>query len=189
MLPDEGVQLTSDTRSTHGAGVRRPRRGPTSRDVGVLGLFVLIAAAVAAFGSVVATAQIDGWYSDASHVTWTPPSWAFGVVWTVLYLLIAVSGWLLWLRRARGALVLYVAQLVVNSLWTPVFFGGYPLIGAPALWLGVAILIVLDLLVVATIAAAWSVSRPAALLLLPYLAWILYASTLNWGDAVLASLG
>ncbi|GAA2748435.1 tryptophan-rich sensory protein [Amnibacterium kyonggiense] len=133
-------------------------------------------------------AGVDGWYADARHVTWTPPNWAFGVVWSVLYLLMAVSGWLLWLRRARGALGLYVTQLVVNALWTPVFFGGYPLIGTTALWIGVAIIVLLDLLVTATIATAWRVSRPAALLLVPYLAWILYASTLNWGDAVLSSL-
>jgi translocator protein len=70
-----------------------------------------------------------------------------------------------------------------------VFFGGYPLIGVGALWIAVGIIVLLDLLVVATIATAWPVSRAAALLLLPYLAWILYASTLNWGDAVLISLG
>ncbi|WP_281276094.1 TspO/MBR family protein [Amnibacterium kyonggiense] len=147
-----------------------------------------MAVAVAAFGSLVSVAGVDGWYADARHVTWTPPNWAFGVVWSVLYLLMAVSGWLLWLRRARGALGLYVTQLVVNALWTPVFFGGYPLIGTTALWIGVAIIVLLDLLVTATIATAWRVSRPAALLLVPYLAWILYASTLNWGDAVLSSL-
>jgi benzodiazapine receptor len=110
-------------------------------------------------------------------------------VWTVLYVLIAVSGWLLRLRRARGALALFVAQLVVNSVWTPVFFGAYPLIGTSALWVALAIIVLLDLLVVATIAAAWPVSRWSAVLLLPYLAWILYASTLNWGDAVIISLG
>jgi tryptophan-rich sensory protein len=144
--------------------------------------------AVAAFGSVVTIAQVDGWYSAAPHVTWTPPNWAFGVVWTVLYLLIAVSGWLLWLRRARGPLVLYVAQLVVNAMWTPVFFGAYPLIGPAALWISVGIIVLLDLLVATTILTAWPASRWAAALLLPYLAWILYASTLNWGDAVLSSL-
>ena len=170
-------------------GPARPRRRVTAGDLGVLGLFVLIAAAVAAFGSVVAVTQVDGWYASAPHVTWTPPNWAFGAVWSVLYLLIAVSGWLLWLRRARGALVLFVAQLAVNSLWTPVFFGAYPLIGTAALWIGVAIIVLLDLLVVATIATAWPVSRWSAVLLLPYLAWILYASTLNWGDAVIISLG
>jgi len=161
----------------------------TGGDLGVLGLFLLIALAVAAFGSVVAVTQVDGWYAAEPHVTWTPPNWAFGAVWSVLYVLIAVSGWLLWLRRARGALALFVAQLVVNSIWTPVFFGGYPLIGTAALWLGVAIIVLLDLLVVATIATAWPVSRWAAVLLMPYLAWILYASTLNWGDAVIISLG
>lgn len=150
--------------------------------------FLLIAVAVAAFGTIVTIAQVDGWYAAARHVTWTPPNWAFGAVWTVLYLLIAVSGWLLWLRRARGALALYVAQLVVNAIWTPVFFGAFPLIGGAALWIAVGIIVLLDLLVVATIATAWQRSRWAAVLLLPYLAWILYASTLNWGDAVLASL-
>jgi benzodiazapine receptor len=155
----------------------------------VLVVFLLISAAVAAFGSLVSVAQIQGWYAEAPHVTWTPPGWAFGAVWTVLYAMIAVAGWLLWLRRARGALGLFVAQLVVNSLWTPVFFGGYPIIGDAALWIAVGIIVLLDLLVVVTIAAAWPVSRAAALLLVPYLAWLLYASTLNWGDAVLLTLG
>lgn len=155
----------------------------------MLVVFLLISTAVAAFGSIVSIGQIQGWYADAPHVTWTPPGWAFGVVWTVLYAMIAVSGWLLWLRRARGAQILFVAQLVVNSLWMPVFFAGYPLIGAPALWIGMGIIVLLDLLVVATIATAWPVSRGAALLLVPYLAWLLYASTLNWGDAVLITLG
>jgi benzodiazapine receptor len=154
----------------------------------VLALFVLIAVAVAAFGSIVSISGVDGWYRTQPHVTWTPPNWAFGAVWSVLYLLIAVSGWLLWLRRARASLVLYVVQLVVNSIWTPVFFGAYPFIGTVALWIGVGVIVLLDLLVVATIATAWPVSRWAAALLLPYLAWILYASTLNWGDAVLLSL-
>jgi tryptophan-rich sensory protein len=154
----------------------------------VLALFVLIAVAVAAFGALVSVDGVDGWYRTEPHVTWTPPNWAFGAVWSVLYLLIAVSGWLLWLRHARSPLVLYVVQLAVNAIWTPVFFGAYPLIGDAALWIGVAIIVLLDLLVVATIATARPVSRWAALLLVPYLAWILYASTLNWGDAVLISL-
>lgn len=155
----------------------------------MLVVFLLISVAVAAFGSIVSVAQINGWYADAPHVTWTPPGWLFGVVWTVLYALIAVAGWLLWLRRARAPLAFFVAQLVVNSLWTPFFFGGYPIFGTTALWIGVGIIVLLDLLVVATIGAAWPVSRAAALLLVPYLAWVLYASTLNWGDAVLISLG
>jgi tryptophan-rich sensory protein len=156
-------------------------------------VFLAIAFAVAGLGVATTLGAVDGWYARAPHVSWTPPNWAFGAVWTVLYTLIAVSGWLVWLRRYQARvnvpLALYVVQLVVNSLWTPVFFGGYTLIGEPALWIAVALIIALDLLVVATIAAFWPVSRVAALLLVPYLLWILYASTLNWGDAILASLG
>jgi tryptophan-rich sensory protein len=70
-----------------------------------------------------------------------------------------------------------------------VFFAGYQVAGLPALWLALAIILVLDLAVAATIALFWPVSRAAALLLVPYLLWILYASSLNWGDAVLVSLG
>ncbi len=187
LLPNEGVPL-SYTTSTRRPELQRPRRGVSMHELGVLALFVLIAVAVAAFGTIVTIAQVDGWYASAPHVTWTPPNWAFGAVWTVLYLLIAVSGWLLWRRRARGPLLLYVAQLVVNALWTPVFFGAYPLIGPVALWFAVGIIVLLDLLVATTILAAWRASRWAAVLLAPYLAWILYASTLNWGDAVLNSL-
>jgi benzodiazapine receptor len=184
---DEGVHL-SYTTSTRRPDLQRPRRRPATRDVAMLVVFLLISFAVAAFGSIVSVGQINGWYADAPHVTWTPPGWLFGVVWTVLYALIAVSGWLLWMRRARSALTFFVAQLVVNAVWTPVFFGGYPILGPSALWIGVAIIIVLDLLVVTTVASAWQVSRAAALLLVPYLVWLLYASTLNWGDAVLISL-
>jgi tryptophan-rich sensory protein len=123
---------------------------------------------------------------------WTPPNAAFGPVWAVLYTLIAVAGWLVWRRNenrvARIALPLFVAQLVLNSLWTPLFFGGYALVGPAALWIALLVILTLDLLVAATIAAFWPVSRVAALLLVPYLLWILYASTLNWGDAALVAL-
>lgn len=185
MTEPKPLSYTTTARRTH---PEHPPRRVTPRDLGVLALFVLIAFAVAGLGSVVAIDQVDGWYAAAPHVTWTPPNQAFGLVWTVLYTLIAISGWLLWRRRARGALVLYVAQLAVNAVWTPVFFGAYPLIGGVALWIAVGIILLLDLLVVPTIAIAWPISRWAAVLLLPYLAWILYASTLNWGDAVLDSL-
>ena len=136
---------------------------------------------------------MDGWYARVPHVAWTPPNWAFGVVWTVLYTLIAVAGWLVWLRRGsaggRVGLALYAVQLVLNGLWTPVFFAGYEQVGLPALWVALAIILLLDLAVAATIATFWPVSRVAAVLLVPYLLWILYASSLNWGDAVLVSLG
>ncbi|MCU1475062.1 TspO/MBR family protein [Amnibacterium sp.] len=155
--------------------------------------FLAIAYAVAAFGAATTIGAVNGWYARSLHVLWTPPNAAFGPVWTVLYTLIAVSGWLVWLRRrqrrASVALPLFVVQLVLNSLWTPIFFGGYALIGSAALWIALIVILALDLTVAATIAAFWPVSRVAAVLLVPYLVWILYASTLNWGDAALNALG
>lgn len=155
-------------------------------------VFVGIAFAVAALGAVTTVTGVDGWYAHSPHVPWTPPNWTFGVVWTVLYAMIGVSGWLVWRqRRSRivgPALAAYVLQLVLNSLWTPVFFGGFAFLGVTALWIGLAIILLLDLAVAATVAGFWPLSRPAALLLLPYLGWILFASTLNWGDAALYTI-
>jgi benzodiazapine receptor len=159
----------------------------------MLVVFLAIAYAVAAFGALTTIGAVNDWYARSPHVVWTPPNAAFGPVWTALYTLIAISGWIVWLhrseRRASFALPLFVVQLVLNSLWTPVFFGGYGIIGDVALWLALVVILALDLAVTATIAAFWPVSRVAALLLVPYLVWILYASTLNWGDAALNALG
>jgi translocator protein len=170
---------------------RRPRVDAAS--IRALIAFLAIAYAVAAFGALTTIGAVNGWYARSLHVVWTPPNAAFGPVWTVLYTLIAVAGWLVWQRRthrnAAVALPLFVAQLVLNSLWTPIFFGGYALIGPAALWIALVVIIALDLAVAATVAAFWPVSRLAAVLLLPYLVWILYASTLNWGDAALNALG
>jgi translocator protein len=164
---------------------------PRRLDLGsilVLALFLLISAAVAFFGTVTTISTIDGWYADAVKVPWSPPNWLFGPVWTLLYAAMAVSAWLVWRRRlfyVGPALALYIGQLFLNSVWTPVFFGGYEIIGSAALWIGLAVIVLLDVCVTATIVAFWYVSRPAAVLLMPYLAWILFASTLNLGLAIL----
>lgn len=106
-----------------------------------------------------------------------PPIW-FGIVWTILY---AVMGFALalvcaaWGARGRGAAVaLFGVQFVVNLAWTPVFFGLHQITAA------LGILLALDVLAIATIALFWRVRRLAALLLLPYLAWILFATLLNY---------
>jgi tryptophan-rich sensory protein len=164
-----------------------------SRSRQFLGLvaFLAIAYAVAALGSVATISQVDGWYADADKVPWNPPSVVFGPVWSVLYALMAVAAWLVWRQRERAdvrrPLTLYVIQLVVNAVWTPVFFGLYPAIGVVALWIAAAIIVALDVLVLLTLRAFWPVRRAAALLLVPYAAWVLYATTLNVGIAVLQS--
>jgi benzodiazapine receptor len=169
----------------------QPRSRIDRRTVVALVLFLAMSFAVAAFGSATTIAAVDGWYAGAEKVWWTPPNWLFGPVWTVLYILMAVSAWLVWRRRfydyVTPALTLYVAQLFLNSVWTPIFFAGYSVVGDAAMWIALAVILLLDLCVVGTILVFWPTSRTAALLLLPYLAWILYATTLNWGIAILNS--
>jgi benzodiazapine receptor len=191
-MPNQQPQPSYTTAARTASQPAKPRHGLGPRGLRGLIAFLGVAFLVAAFGAITTTAEVDGWYARAGHVAWTPPNWSFGVVWTVLYVMIAVAGWLVWQQRfsrdVRVPLTLFVAQFVVNALWAPVFFGGYQFIGGAALWAGVVIIIVLDLLVAATLASFWPVSRTAALLLVPYLIWILYASTLNWGDAALNAL-
>lgn len=138
--------------------------------------------------------NVDGWYQDAEKVPWSPPNWLFGPTWTVLYLLIAVAGFLIWRRGFRGTgqrnahsglLALYAVQLTLNALWSPMFFAGYPLLGSPALWVALIIILALDVLVALLIARARRSVPLAAALLVPYLLWILFATTLNAGIAVL----
>jgi tryptophan-rich sensory protein len=150
--------------------------------------FLAIAFAVAALGTIATLPNVDGWYADAAKAPWSPPNSLFGPVWTVLYALMAIAAWLVWRRRpARRALTLYVVQLVLNCLWTPAFFGLYPAIGAPALWIAFVLIVALDVLVLLTMLSFWRHSRLAAWLLVPYWAWVLFATTLNAAVAVLNS--
>jgi benzodiazapine receptor len=167
------------------------RRQGTGRALLMLLVFLLISAAVAAFGSLSTISNVDGWYASAEKVFWNPPNQLFGPVWTLLYGLMSVAAWLVWLRReqpgARRALWTYVGQLVLNALWTPMFFGAYPLIGPEALWIALGIILALDVLILVTMIRFWPHSRAAAWLLVPYWAWVLFATTLNAGLAILNS--
>ena len=166
-----------------------PHRDSTPRAAVALVLFLVIAFAVAAFGSLSTSGNVDGWYADAEKVAWNPPNVLFGPVWTTLYALMSVAAWLVWRRRelpgARVALGWYVAQLALNAIWTPVFFGAYPFIGGPALWIASGIIVALDAAVIVTMVRFARIRPVAAWLLAPYLAWILYATTLSFGLAVL----
>ncbi len=119
---------------------------------------------------------IDTWYDTLDKPSFNPPSWVFGPVWTTLYLLMAVAAWLVWRsddRRRRPALALFAGQLVLNAVWSPLFFGarlpGWALAEIVVLWLAVA----------ATTAWFWSIDRRAGALLVPYLAWVSFAAVLN----------
>lgn len=160
-----------------GAGTRRP-------GVEAVALLVLLGASalVAALGGLASASNVDGWYAAADKAPWSPPNWLFGPVWTILYIAMAVAAWLVWRSRAEGArpaLTAYAVQLVLNLLWTPVFFGLYPALGSPALWIGFVIIVALAVAVAATVLRFGPISRTAGLLLLPYLSWIVFAASLN----------
>ena len=143
----------------------------------ILTALPFFAAAFAAASSA-AFFQIDGaWYQSLDAPVFRPPSWIFGPVWTVLYIMIAAAGTRLALRADDamiGALLgLWALQMVLNALWTPVFFGARDLGGA--LVLIAVMLATIGILV----ALAWRMDRGAALLLVPYLGWVGFATILN----------
>lgn len=162
-----------------------------ARSALVLVAFLGISYAVAALGSIATITQVDGWYAQAAKVPWSPPNLIFGPVWTILYTLMSIAAWLVWRERARTdarrPLAIYVVQLVLNALWTPVFFALYPVIGVAALWIAVVIIGAMDVAVLLTMLAFWRTRRAAAVLLVPYWIWVLFATTLNVGIAVLNS--
>lgn len=134
------------------------------------------------FGAVAAAAAFGGqwgagpWYKALSKPSWTPPNWLFPVAWSVLYIMIAVAGWLIWRtpHPDQGLLLgLWVAQLFFNALWSYIFFGrknlGLALAELTLLWLSIAAFTVL----------AWPVNQTASLLFAPYLVWVSYAGALN----------
>ena len=162
-----------------------PSSAPSGRSRSVLALiaFLAISFGVAALGALSTIQNVNGWYAHADRAFWTPPNAVFGPIWTVLYTLMSVAAWLVWRERTtrdvRPALMAYVVQLVLNSLWTPVFFGLYPAAGSTALWIALVIILAIDGMVLVTTLRFWPVRRVAAVLLIPYWAWVLYATTLN----------
>lgn len=144
-----------------------------------LAAFILAAFSAGAIGSIFTASAIPTWYAALRKPPWTPPGWVFGPVWTTLYLMMGVAAWLVWRRGGcaanRTPLILFALQLAANALWSILFFG----LHAP----GAAFLEILILwsLILATALTFRRVSSLAAWLLLPYLAWVTYAATLNVG--------
>lgn len=118
------------------------------------------------------------WYDGLDTAPWQPPGWAFGAAWTVLYVLMAVAAWRVGVAglarpAVRTALGWYGAQLALNLAWTGVFFG----LESP--WGGMVVITALAAAIAVTMREFAGVSRAAALLLAPYLAWVAFAATLN----------
>ena len=148
---------------------------PPAAGPGTLVAFVGVVFAVAAVGAQFPPGE---WYAGLERPSWNPPNWLFAPVWTVLYALIAVSGWLVvrraGLARAAPALIPYGVQLVLNGAWSWLFFG----LERP----GLALADILALLaaIAVTVALFWRIRPLAGALLVPYLLWVGFAAALNW---------
>lgn len=140
-----------------------------------LGGWLLACFAAAALGGFFMPGE---WYASLKKPTWNPPGWIFGPVWTTLYIMMSVSAWLVWKRGGfaaqLGPLALFLAQLALNALWTPLFFG----LRQPGL--AFAEILLLWLAITVTIVVFHRVSPAAAWLLAPYLAWVSFAAVLNF---------
>jgi benzodiazapine receptor len=147
----------------------------SNRGLLALAGWVLLCFAAASLGVLFMPGE---WYASLMKPSWNPPGWLFGPVWTVLYTMMAMAAWLVWrqggFKTQRRALTLFLVQLALNALWTPLFFGLH--------WTGVAFaeIILLWLVIAATIAGFRSVNRLAAWLLAPYLVWVGFATALNF---------
>lgn len=147
---------------------------PPLKDVAGLVAFVLLCFGASLLGGSVAGEAVSDWYKDLVKPHWTPPGWIFGPIWTLLYALMAVAGWMVWRQGARIAVLLFLLQLALNAVWPWVFFGLKRLDWAfyDAVAMAAAI--------VATIVAFYGVRRRAALFMVPYLGWVVFAAFLTW---------
>ena len=158
------------------------QEGVPDRPIAALLGFLLVCYAVAAGGALSTAPAIPTWYAALAKPSFNPPNWIFAPVWTALYGLMAIAAWLVWRTPKTGlratfrlsGLNLFSLQLLLNAVWTPIFFHYHQLLAAliVVLCLWVAILL--------TTVQFWKVDRFAAALLLPYLAWVGFATALNY---------
>jgi benzodiazapine receptor len=146
-----------------------------ARSVAALAGWLVLCFAAAATAFFISPGE---WYAALKKPAWNPPAWIFGPVWTSLYVMMAVAAWLVWReggwREQRRPLGLFLAQWLLNALWTPLFFG----LHRPDL--AFAEIVALWLVLAATVWSFWRARKAAGALLIPYLAWVSFAAVLNF---------
>jgi len=125
-------------------------------------------------GSLFTTSAIPVWYAGLQKPVFSPPNWIFGPVWILLYILMGISVYLIWEKSAKKVVWLFWMHLIFNASWSIIFFGfqnpGLALINIIIIWLFIIILII----------KFWKIHKLSAYLLIPYLAWVSFASLLNY---------
>ena len=148
-----------------------------ARDLLALAGFVLVCLAVSVLGGAITATSVGGWYQQLDKPSFNPPDWLFAPVWTTLYLFMALAAWRVWRRAGwragRQALAVFALQLILNLLWSGLFFGLQSI--------GLALFEILFLLGAVLSAAIlfWRIDRVAGLLFVPYAAWVAFATLLN----------
>ncbi|RCK43722.1 TspO [Thalassospira profundimaris] len=139
--------------------------------------FMVLCLIISAFGGAVTATSVNDWYATLQKPAFNPPNWLFGPVWTVIYFLIALSGWRVWLKRgianAKVPFTLYATQLTLNLAWSFLFFG------AQAPFLGLIDIVILLVLIIINCAMFMKIDRLAGMLLVPYALWVGFATLLN----------
>ena len=135
-------------------------------------------------GALFTATSIGTWYEMINKPVLNPPSWIFGPVWMVLYLLIGISLFLIWdkgvhKKHEKIAIEIFAIQLILNAIWSPIFFG----LQNPGA--AIIIIVLLWITIVATIVSFYKISKTAAYLLIPYLLWVSFATYLNYSIWVL----
>lgn len=146
-------------------------------------ILAIIFLAVGGIMSATVNSSLNMWFASLNKPFLNPPNFVFMPVWTVLYLSLAIFIWMLdreqYTPLTRKAKQLFVWQLILNFLWTPIFFGLHSIIG------GLIVLLVLDILVFRLISLSFKINKVSAFVILPYFLWLLYATYLNIGLFIL----
>lgn len=158
--------------------MNRTRNRFSWKQAGLAVLFILVCQAAGAIGALTTDTGESSWYAGLEKPAFNPPGWVFGPVWTTLYTLMGIAAFVVWRAgtdrpEVRRALGLFAAQLVLNAVWTPVFFGAESIVG------GAVVIVVLLVVLALTVRAFFRVSTVAGWLLVPYLLWIAFATLLN----------
>jgi tryptophan-rich sensory protein len=139
---------------------------------------VLICLVAGGLGTIFTISAIPTWYAHLNKPPFSPPNWIFAPVWTTLYILMGIAIYLIWkkgfkTKKVRDAVCLFGVQLVLNAIWSPIFFGMHNLL------LALVVIVVMWIYIVKTIRAFAKVDKTASLLLYPYILWVSFATILN----------
>ena len=146
-------------------------------DIFRLILAIVICELAGVIGSVFTAGSVSTWYVTLAKPVFNPPNWLFGPVWTLLYLLMGISLWLVWRSKSKFksiAILFFSIQLLLNILWSIIFFGLKSILGA------LIEIILLWALIIITIILFHRISKTAAWILLPYILWVTFAAILNF---------